>query len=292
MRKPLFDIGYPRVDLHKVPGFRYRGGKFRLRRWLIRWCPLAGSTFVEPFAGRANMYFLMRQVGKFQNYVLNDKRTIPFFRSILNYDGTPFQWPDEDEFWRAGEDLRFMEPCIFWDGSTATRVNGKKGSFKINESQGRIVNPKLYRRKILRIQAMLKQDRVNFSEDDACAVIDYYAWDKDAFLYIDPPYLKASVDAYDDKMLDRKDFIRTLKDCRARWMLSEYYCQDLVEAFGEPVTRIRDWKIVAGLPEDIKKNTGKHRTVDECVWTNYPAKPCVMDLNSDEDYPMRMSLRL
>ena len=277
--KPLFDLPFPKVKLSLVPGFRYRGGKYKLRRFIARWCPLSGSTFCEPFAGRGNVLLLMKQIAKYDRWVLNDQRTIPFFQSILGYDGTPFEWPTEEEY-RAREESgdnswRFMEPIIFWDGSTSLKHNGAKSTFKINSSHGRETSPKRYRRTILRAQRTLRD--VELPSQCALKEIAEHADDPDAFLYIDPPYLGADVNAYDDSMLDRNKFIKLLKSCRCRWLLSEYPCEDLNNAFGPPVGRIRKVKVLAGTPDRIKELTGKQRTVTECLWANFDARPQVMD---------------
>ena len=42
----------------KVPGFAYPGGKVRLRKWLVSMMPREGRRYIEPFAGRGNVFWL------------------------------------------------------------------------------------------------------------------------------------------------------------------------------------------------------------------------------------------
>lgn len=50
------------MKLVDAPYFVYRGGKARLRRFIIRWIPTYGSTYLEPFAGRGNVFFIMKMI--------------------------------------------------------------------------------------------------------------------------------------------------------------------------------------------------------------------------------------
>lgn len=232
----FFQPKYPTVDLAKVPGFRYRGGKATLRKYIARWCPMEGHIYGEPFAGRGNMMFLMHKLAKFSFWALNDKQTIPFFESIRRYDGSPIVWPTEDEFRAridAGKsDLLYMEPALFWSGGTAKTTSGSMTTFTGNL----YYTERTYRRTLLRVQECLKS--VSLFDADAIEFIKWNSHEPNNFLYVDPPYINAKVGSYDEHMLDRKKFIRALKDCKARWLLSEYYCPDLVEAFGEPCEKM------------------------------------------------------
>lgn len=89
----------------KIPSFRYMGGKARLRKWLIEHFPKKGRTYLEPFAGRGNVFYLACQKLDFQNWQLGDI-DISFFCSLLTSDLD--QLPEivsKDDF-RKWRDLR------------------------------------------------------------------------------------------------------------------------------------------------------------------------------------------
>lgn len=282
----LFDPDFPMVDLKTVPGFRYRGGKFNLRRYISRWMPISGHVYVEPFAGRGNMLFLAKKFADFKQWVLNDLRTIPFFQSIEAYDGHELSWPEEEDFHArlaAGDNsLLFMEPALFWDGAMATKQNGKR---TVYAAKFKKYNTSIYKRVVLRAKRLLRD--VAYSTRDAVKVIREYGRDKDNFLYIDPPYLHANVDTYTDGMIDRQAMIQAMLECKARWLFSEYPCDDLLETLGKPLTSIKKVKIITPGPNKTKIV----RSNTECLWANYAAKPRPFSFGSYNP-PMRQSIRI
>ncbi|HUW57522.1 MAG TPA: DNA adenine methylase, partial [Planctomycetota bacterium] len=72
--------------MFKVPQFNYPGGKVRLRKWLVSMMPREGGRYVEPFAGRGNVFWLAACCLKFQEWWLNDIYTKPFFDAIRDVD--------------------------------------------------------------------------------------------------------------------------------------------------------------------------------------------------------------
>lgn len=63
----------------KLPAFQYPGGKARLRSWLLPFFPRSGRMYLEPFAGRGNVFFAARAALDFQYWQVNDPNTAPFF---------------------------------------------------------------------------------------------------------------------------------------------------------------------------------------------------------------------
>jgi hypothetical protein len=50
-----------------TPGFAYPGGKKRIRNSFINYTPKFGGTYAEPFAGRANVFWLAATTLQFSN---------------------------------------------------------------------------------------------------------------------------------------------------------------------------------------------------------------------------------
>jgi hypothetical protein len=90
------------VDPYKhVPTFGYPGGKAKLANQIVRILPPAGYRYVEPFAGRANVYFRVTQRLIYQRFWLNDRGTnkdgsenldaFNFLCSLRNFTNIPSQ---------------------------------------------------------------------------------------------------------------------------------------------------------------------------------------------------------
>src|ERR1035438_10911498 len=66
-----------------MPTIAYPGGKARLANQIISFLPQQGRIYVEPFAGRGNLFWAAVERGlKFRRWWLNDIATAPFFEAI------------------------------------------------------------------------------------------------------------------------------------------------------------------------------------------------------------------
>ena len=54
------------------PSFSYPGGKTRMAPYLIDLMPKSGKCYVEPFAGRGNVFFRAAEILDYDSYWLND----------------------------------------------------------------------------------------------------------------------------------------------------------------------------------------------------------------------------
>lgn len=291
----LFKLDYPQINLRKVPGFRYSGGKYELRKYIARFCPAKCENYCEPFVGRANMFFLLKTLFDYRSWFLNDYYTTPFLRSVRDYDGRKFEWPTEEEYKRnvlAGDKwMMFMEPALFWSGMAMVIRDGKgekerTTSFVLNHEGSKIKNPSTYRKVALRAQKLLRDPTVMLTDHDANYWILTLGGCSENFLYLDPPYQGADVHSYHDGMWNRKQGIKLLKKAKCKWLLSEYYCQDLVEAFGEPQEKIYVHKKAM-----VHRGVKKVKIVAECLWANYDLKPMPIQYG-DYDPPRNTSLRI
>src|SRR2546425_5716935 len=66
-----------------MPTIPYPGGKARLARTIVSFLPKQGRTFVEPFAGKGNIFWTAASQGlKYRDWWLNDISTSQFFYAI------------------------------------------------------------------------------------------------------------------------------------------------------------------------------------------------------------------
>jgi site-specific DNA-adenine methylase len=72
-----------------MPRIPYPGGKARLAKQIISFLPREGRTYLEPFAGRGNLFWAAVEQGlRYERWWLNDIATAPFFKSILSHGNT------------------------------------------------------------------------------------------------------------------------------------------------------------------------------------------------------------
>jgi len=82
------DIGYSigRIRYPVIPRFAYPGSKSRLAPRIATYFPPQGQRYVEPFAGRANVYFAASQLLDYKHFWLNDLQTHEFLRCLKGGD--------------------------------------------------------------------------------------------------------------------------------------------------------------------------------------------------------------
>ena len=68
-----------------IPQFSYPGGKAKLAKRIVELLPPSGDRYVEPFAGRANLFFRVAQQLDYRRFWLNDMNTYPFLLSLYSY---------------------------------------------------------------------------------------------------------------------------------------------------------------------------------------------------------------
>lgn len=104
-----------------TPAFRHMGGKARLRKWLVDHFPTGdGGTYLEPFAGKGNVFFEACQRLRYLRWVLTDSN-IQFLNAVVDadFDALPAKVERQDfEYWRAssGPITTLIEPRITYAG--------------------------------------------------------------------------------------------------------------------------------------------------------------------------------
>lgn len=248
----------------KIPTFGYPGGKARLANRIAAMLP-SGNRFVEPFAGRGNVYFYIAAHGMYPSYWLNDIQTAPFLftlrighilavpkpgkESLYQYRAA---WRDETKSPLARNHCLLLEPYLCWNGGKY----GQSGGTSRGTQAG-------YGKKIRLASEILRGTDTKITRLDYRDVLAQCGGGD--VVYLDPPYLDANVKAYTDKTLDHQEMVEILKNAEFKWVLSEYEQPLYIEAFGEPALRI-----------PVKRGTGKpgggskgQKDTVECFWTNF-----------------------
>lgn len=237
------------MKLVDVPSFPYRGGKSRLRNFIIRWLPLTGSTYMEPFVGRGNVFFMVKAACNYNNYVINDINTSQFFDAINHYDGSKLPHIEKSQVSNLknnNTDLySLLEPIITWNTSPIGHKKHDLNTYK---------NNLLYAKKLL--------ENTTLYSMDAIQLLESYQLDNNSFVYLDPPYLNGNVGIYKSTDFDRTMMIEILKHAKYRWALSEYECSDLNKAFGRPK--------IAYNNVYVSPKPGIQKRSIEVLYTNYP----------------------
>jgi site-specific DNA-adenine methylase len=242
----------------RVPIFPYPGGKGRLARTLVSMMPQEGTTYVEPFAGRGNVFFAAALNLNFQAWVINDLRTSRFFEALIKRGSavtvpqrTQAEFNKQKRCFRKGSyRAELLAPYLTFAGG-----GYKRGSF----GNLRGANRANYTQTLRDSSRILTKIRPTIQQKD-WKELDWSTLDENAFVYFDPPYLGCDVRAYSSACFDYGGLIRLLKSARFKWMLSEYDKPLYLRAFGKPFCTLSVQLICDGKGE-------KQR--NECVWKNY-----------------------
>jgi site-specific DNA-adenine methylase len=279
--------------------FPYPGGKARLARELVAMMPQSGRLYLEPFAGRGNVFFCAAQILKFQHWQINDIQQAPFFRAIKRYGDVMIVPSGEDERTGAYRWGKIVSRCFkplggtdYKDHESFQSVNFRftnalgsfclrKDSTWIEYDHVKALEPYLtfngggYERgaatddgnltpkgMMRRVQAA---HRIMNSLNVTITNWDWHKFTKrrynhSDFIFVDPPYFGCRPGAYDCAGFDHPGLVKWLKHANFRWMLTEYRHDFYIRAFGEPVWTKEVQVSMAG---------AKRWNAVECVWTNY-----------------------
>ncbi len=245
-----------------LPTISYPGGKARLARTLVSLMPRQGRSYVEPFAGRGNVFWAAAssQLG-FQQWELNDIRTAPFFEAVRDI-GDTMEVPEKsrEEYTRHREAFRrgdpkaiLLEPYFTFNGDGYGRgLQGKDGPTVAG-----------YTRTLRACHRLLHTTNAIITDCD-WTELGWSSLTPDDFVFIDPPYLGGDVRSYKENDLDHEDLVRLLKAAKFRWMLTEYAHELYFRELGQPFF-IKDMQLNA---PNFRVTRGKERRL-ECVWKNY-----------------------
>lgn len=233
--------------------FSHPGGKARIRETLYQFFPESGRKYLEPFAGRGNVFFEWYKRSTFTSYQLNDLNYATFFTALKQADLTqlPFEvnefnfevWQNR---WLASDPIaHILEPKITFRGKGYPAGYGDKHYNKGN-----------YQNICSQAQEILKDSRIIISRSD-WAHLDYDNLNEEDFVYLDPPYYKTSGVGYGN--IDHTELLARLSEVNFRWVLSGYESDLYYVWLGEPALKLER-------PHEMCTDFGA--TTMECIWTN------------------------
>lgn len=246
----------------KNPCFAYPGGKAEKRKWILSHVPPGKhyARYIEPFAGRANVFFQAKDQIKANAYWLNDKYAVDFLRAVQQiteneisfFQNLPSQIDAtiakalHDRNDRVG---LIAEPLVcFGGGRRESGCSVKTGRWKHTAS---------FVKDLIAARDMLAG--VRLTEFDYSDVLSQCM--EGDFVYIDPPYCNCDARSYDGDF-PVELLARQLESARFDWLLSEYRDQKVVDILGEPLA-------VRACPLRSDRNFGVGITYrNECLWGN------------------------
>jgi site-specific DNA-adenine methylase len=235
------------------PTFGYPGGKAHLARTLVDLMPPSGRRYVEPFAGRGNVFWVASELD-YQEWHINDIRTASWFEAIRDH-GHDLKVPrcTRMEYYKRWAAYKNGCPYANMLGPLLTYSGGGYGSSGFRNSKKGFTTQG-YGQAIRMAQHILRATEATITRVDwKNAVVGL---SPDDFVYFDPPYLGCRLRAYTSDDIDHKELIKHLLSAPYRWVLSEYDNPLYRKAFGVPM-----------LQEKARTCRGGLRT--ECVWCNF-----------------------
>lgn len=287
-----------KARLRPIPQFGYHGSKGRLAKQILAILPPSGGRFVEPFAGRGNVYFAVAQRLNYKQFWLNDMYTFRFLMALANLDmewDVPERSPElfdalkaeADRYRKKREQIAISgvsgkkyRPAISKDRKKGWILESSPPPLMLEgyvsysggtfDSKARGANKKNVSRegfrKAIRLAAeIMRRTEPRITDMDWKHVL--IECGPDDVVYLDPPYKDAKVSAYSDKTLDHSELVVALMKTWSgfKWVLSEYeheIYRPLTEKFGEPIRIGVRKHMVRG------KNNSRPPAV-ECLWKNF-----------------------
>ena len=237
------------------PTFSYPGGKARMAKTIVAMAPPSGRLYVEPFAGRANVFWRAAGELAYKKWQLNDIRTADWFESIRDHGHElvvpPCTRMEHDKRWadykRGCPYARMLEPFLTYSGA-----GFGAGGFRSNKKGGATKGG--FKQSIQMAQHILHTTGATITSVDWKEALAGLG--ADDFVYLDPPYLDCNVTAYLPSDLDHEGLVQHLLDAPYRWILSEYDQPLYRNAFGAPC-------------QQLKATTRHGAPRVECLWKNF-----------------------
>lgn len=250
-----------------VPTFKMHGSKARSAPWIVSLLPQKFDKWVEPFAGRGNVFFRMAVSCNFHEAHINDINTAGFLIGLRDYSGD-YGFVDEGPIdkqlwlkWKDSPDVDSVERTL-----AESYVARFGSSYKMgpNTAGGDSKNGHSRRNTILRMQAAKSLlSHVNITSLDWEAHLKSLDLSSDDVVYLDPPYdVKQNVH-FDN--IDHNHFVEVVKTLPCNVFVSGYTSLIYEEAF-------KDWQRVTrerasvGKGAASKGKTGNKPKVEEIVW--------------------------
>lgn len=243
------------------PSFPYPGGKSALSSDIVRHIPKKGRKFIDVFGGRGNIILRAIHEGlDYQEWVVNDILTAPFFRAIKSHGGTFVAGEKVQEEYDRCVELKkqgdpyalLMEPWLCYNGGTyeANGLRGSGGGKRTAESHTRHVRMahRLLCGKSIKVTALDWLDCLRVQE---LTSDDFVMWDM--------PYMGSDAGAYSAESVNPTEVIEHLQNASYRWAFCEYDQPLYFVTLGQPVFK-KDVQLRACMLAHVREK----RT--ECLW--------------------------
>ena len=239
----------------QISPLRYPGGKGKMLKQLEPLFPDRADTMIEPFAGGASASLAMLFAGRADRIILNDldPGVYAFWNAVLEstnelLDAVKGINGTREEFLKAKEILSVPDGHAEVELAAAFLLANQLAFSGITKAgiAGDYQRRWNYKKVADRIQKIAAyKDRITVMNKDALEVIEEYYWDKNNFLFVDPPYILQGKRLYrewyeaDDHM-KLADLIRDLTlsypGC-AKIIVTYDACKETEELYSFPFTR-------------------------------------------------------
>lgn len=263
--------------------YSYMGGKARITNWLLEHFPYQGRRYIEPFAGKGNVYFAAVQSLNYTWWSINDRYTCPFFEAILQADlrSLPESLEPEHEFIlpnTRGHIPLLLESIVSYGGK-GYKSSGCKIDWRWRYDKKRLVDKILVSRQLLRKANITPYDWREFLatfhgwipgeqkwEDDLSGSEEFKPGLKfwpDDFIYFDPPYFDTRASYPQINHLVLIEYMNWLSESGVKWAISGY--DGFV--YEDNLEYINKYQIERNV--EMTSINGSLTPTIETLWTNY-----------------------
>jgi DNA adenine methylase len=262
------------------PPLKTHGGKYYLSTWLIDNFPkgVEGMTYIEPFVGGASL-LLNKPISVHEQANDLDLGLSCFWRTLQN---NPDKFIEEVSSWSYSKEsfqkAIEMKPELEFDRAVKEYVlrrmsrGGMKKAFAWSERLrgGKPGDQNAWDTMILQLPTIHERiKKVEFFNTDALIFIPGAITAMNAFVYLDPPYVKGtrhkgSVNVYDHEMTDKQHekLLDTCLTSGAKIMISGYQCPLYT-------SKLKNWKFKFKPIANHSSQSERKGVKLECLWCNY-----------------------
>jgi len=234
--------------------FSYPGGKARIADEIVSHFPTDCELYVEPFAGRGNIFFTACSHIDFNRAILNDRYTYKFLEALRDTPITSLprtisieDFPHWKYRWQRSDPIAYLlEPYLTF------KSKGYLAGPEIDQGHNRytysnFVEKMQLARELLKNVLILSKHWRDLA---------YHSYPDNTFLYLDPPYHETDGVGYVCDV-DHNELLRFLRSTHFSWILSGYKTFLYSMELGEPDIII---------PRNREMTTDAGSQVEECLW--------------------------
>ncbi len=223
--------------------------------------PKFGRLYVEPSAGKGNVFWAAATYLHYEQWWINDLQTAPFFHalreigdSIIVPEFTPEEFERQKAAFNAGSrEALLIEPYFTFSGC-GFNFSGPKGE------REHLSTPAGYERTLRSCHRILHRTNARITGLDF-KTIRLEELGPDDFVYFDLPYWSGRVLSYSPATVDFPYLFRLLETAKFKWLLSEYPESIYFEHFGDPC-----------FAQEVRllcTRIGDEQVRTECLWKNF-----------------------